>query len=108
MRKLFVILSVIFTVLGITFSILPFDTLAFFPLGLALTFCLLILKKSQDNQKKLPKILLFLCALSSAFVVGKTLLVKDKVVQDKKFEQQKTETKIEAKKELEELENDLE
>ena len=38
----------------------------------------------------------------------KTLLIKDEVVQDTKFEQQKIETKQEAKQELETLEKDLE
>jgi hypothetical protein len=108
MRKLFLVLAIAFTVLAIVFSVLPLDTIAFLPIGLALVFCLLLLKKSEDNQKTLPKILLFICALSSAFVIGKTLLIKDEVVEDTQFEQQKIETKQEAKKELEELENDLE
>ena len=60
------------------------------------------------NQKKLPNILLLLCVLSSLFVLGKTLLVKDEVVKDAKFENEKMETKKEAKKELEDLEKDLE
>lgn len=108
MRKLFLILGIVFTVLAIVFSVLPLDTIAFLPIGLALIFCLLLLKKSDDNQKKLPNILLLLCVLSSVFVLGKTLLIKDEVVQDTKFEQQKIETKQEAKKELEDLEKDLE
>lgn len=108
MRKLFLALAIVFTVLAIVFSALPLDTIAFLPIGLALIFCLLLLKKSNDSQKMLPKILLFICALSSVFVLGKTLLIKDEVVQDTQFEQQKIETKQEAKKELEELENDLE
>lgn len=108
MRRLFIILSVIFTVLGITFSVLPFDTIAFLPVGLAIAFCLLALKKSDDNQKKFPKILLTISVLCSVYVLGKTLLIKDEVVKDEKFEKQKIENKKEAKKELEELENDLE
>jgi hypothetical protein len=48
------------------------------------------------------------CWVSSLFVLGKTLLVKDQVVKDTKFEKEKMETKIEDKKELEELEKDLE
>jgi hypothetical protein len=108
MRKLFLVFAIAFTVLSIVFSALPLDTIAFLPIGLALLFCLLLLKKSEDNQKMLPKILLFIGVLSSAFVLGKTLLIKDEVVEDTQFEQQKVETKMEAKKELEELENDLE
>ena len=108
MRKLLVVLEIIFTALAIIFSALPLDTIAFLPIGLAMVFCLLLLKKSAVNQKKLPNILLLLCVVSSLFVLGKTLLVKDQVVKDTKFEKEKMETKIEAKKELEDLEKDLE
>ena len=108
MRKLFLILGISFTVLAIAFSVLPMDTLAFLPIGLALVFCLLLLKKSNENQKIIPNILLLLCVLSSVFVLGKTLLIKDEVENDRLFEQQKIETKQEAKQELEDLEKDLE
>ena len=111
MRKLLIGFAVFFTLLAITLSVLPFDTLAFLPIGLAIVFGLLLMQKSNENQKKLPKILLTITAICSAFVLGKTLLVKDEIEVDKTFEKQKIETKQEAKKELEELEqleNDLE
>lgn len=111
MRKLFLVLALTFTLLAIAFSVLPMDTLAFLPIGIAMIFCLLLLKKSNDNQKKLPNILLFLCVLSSMFVLGKTLFIEDKVEKDPKREKQKVEEKAEDKKDLEQiesLENDLE
>lgn len=108
MRKLFLVLGIIFTVLAIVFSVLPMDTIAFLPIGLAIISCLLLLKNSEANQKKLPNILLFVCVVSSVFVLGKTLLIKNEVEKDAQFEQQKVETKQEAKKELEDLEKDLE
>jgi predicted histidine transporter YuiF (NhaC family) len=108
MRKLFLVLGILFTLVAITFSILPMDTIAFLPIGLALLFSLVLLKKSNENQKKLPNILLLLCVTSSVFVLGKTLLIKDEVEKDAKFEKEKIETKQEAKKELEALEKDLE
>jgi predicted membrane protein len=108
MRKLFLVLGILFTVLAIAFSALPMDTIAFLPIGLAMIFCLLLLKKSEANQKKLPNFLLILCVLSSVFVLGKTLLIKDEVVKDIQFEKEKIETKKEAQKELEDLEKDLE
>jgi multidrug transporter EmrE-like cation transporter len=107
MRKILVVLGIIFTILSIVFSFLPMDTIAFLPIGLALVFGLLLLKKSNENQKILPSILLLLCVLSSVFVLGKTLLIKDEVEKDVKFEQQKVEENKEAKKELENLEKDL-
>jgi hypothetical protein len=71
---------------------------------LAIIFGLLTLKKSEESQKKLPKVLLVIGALCSVVVLGKTLLIKDEVATDTQFEQQKIETKQEAQKELEELE----
>lgn len=108
MRKLFLVLGVLFTLIAIVFSALPMDTIAFLPIGLALIFCLLLLKKSNENQKKLPNILLLICVLSSVFVLGKTLIIKDEIEKDAKFEKEKIENKQEAKKELEDLEKDLE
>lgn len=108
MRKLFLVLGIVFTLLALAFAYLPMDTLAFLPIGLALIFCLLLLKNSNDNQKIIPNILLLLCVLCSVFVLGKTLLIRDKVEKDTKFEKEKIETHKEAKKELEALEKDLE
>jgi hypothetical protein len=42
--------------------------------------------------------------LCVAFVLGKTFLIKDEVAVDTQFEKEKIETKIEAQKDLEELE----
>lgn len=104
MRKLFLILAYIFGALGIAFTILPMDTLAFLPIGLSIIFGLLTLKKSEESEKKFPKIILIIAAFCSVVVLGKTLLIEDEVATDTQFEQQKIETKQEAKKELEELE----
>lgn len=104
MRKLFLILACIFGALGIAFTILPMDTLAFLPIGLSIIFGLLTLKKSEESEKKFPKIILIIAAFCSVVVLGKTLLIEDEVATDTQFEQQKIETKQEAKKELEELE----
>jgi uncharacterized membrane protein YqgA involved in biofilm formation len=104
MRKLFLILACVFGGLGIAFTILPMDTLAFMPIGLTLIFGLLTLKKSAESQKKFPKILLVIAAFCSIVVLGKSLLIEDEIATDTQFEQQKMETKQEAQKELEELE----
>lgn len=80
------------------------DTLAFLPIGLALVFGLLLLKKSEIGKKKFPNILLLVCVLCSVFVLGKTLFVKDEVQKDVQFEQQKIESKKEDIKDLEGLE----
>lgn len=104
MRKLLLVLAIIFTSLGLLFSALPFDTLAFLPIGLGLVFALLALRKSEGFQAKLPKWLLFTGLGCVVFVLGKTLLIKDEVAVDAAFEKEKIETKKEAQKDLEELE----
>lgn len=108
MRKVYLVFAIFFTLLALVFSFLPLDTIAFLPIGVALLFCLLVLKKSTENQKTIPKTLLFVCGITTIFVVGKTVFVKDEVLVDTKFEKEKIEIKKEAQKELEELEKDLE
>lgn len=104
MRKTFLILSYIFTALSVLFSALPLDTLAFIPIGLA-TICLVIaFLKSDISQRTWPKRLFIITYLCAAVVIVKTFFFKDEVAVDQQFEQQKIETKQEAKKELEELE----
>ena len=104
MRKLLLVLGIVFTLLGIAFTILPMDTLAFLPIGLAIVFGLLTMRKSNESQKKLPNYLLIISVICSMVVIGKALFIEDTVEKDPEFEKQKIETKQEAKKELEELE----
>lgn len=108
MRKIYLLLSIVFTILSIVFTILPMDTLAFLPIGLAIVFCLVTLAKSIENQKKIPQVFLIISVMCSVIVLGKTIFIKDEIEKDQQFEQQKIETKSEAKKELEALENELE
>lgn len=104
MRKTFLILSYLFAALSILFSALPMDTLAFIPIGLA-TICLVItFLKSDISQRAWPKRLFIITYICAAVVVVKTAFFKDEVAVDQQFEQQKIETKQEARKELEELE----
>ena len=107
MRKTFLILAIVFTVLSVAFSILPFDTLALAPIGVSLIFIFIAFKKSSVEQRKFPKILFTIAYICAIVVLGKTFLIKDKVAVDTKFEQQKKDTKQEAKKDLEDLEKDL-
>jgi len=107
MRKTILILSFIFVVISIIFSILPFDTLALLPIGITLILIFITFKKSDTNQRKLVKWLFGITYICALFVLGKTYLIKDEVEKDQQFEQQKVETKQEAKKELEDLEKDL-
>jgi hypothetical protein len=104
MRKTFLILSIIFLVISIVFSALPLDTLALLPIGITLILLFITFKKSEVNQRQLLNWLFIITYLCGIFVLGKTFLIKDEVAVDQQFEQQKIETKQEARQELEELE----
>jgi len=108
MRKLLVILACLFTILSVAFSALPLGTLALLPIGLALILSFLTLKKSTDSQKKLPKILLAIAGISLLFVIGKEVFVKEEVAKDVQFEKTIQQSKMEDKKDLEDLEKELE
>jgi energy-coupling factor transporter transmembrane protein EcfT len=103
MRKLFLVLAIIFTALSIVFAYLPLGTLALIPIGIAILFGILALKKSDIKQQKVVKVILLFAILSLVFVVGKEIFTKDEVVIDKQFDTKKVESKKEAKKDLEEL-----
>ena len=104
MRQLFLVITSIFTVLSVVFSFLPLGTLALIPIGIALLFGFLALKKSDLKQAKWVKALLVVALLSLVFVVGKEIFMKDEVEVDQQFDTKKAESKKEAQKELDELE----
>lgn len=105
MRKLFITIASIFTVLGLLFAFLPLGTIALIPILISLIFAFLAFKKSiENNETKVPKVLLVLSLIALVIVIGKELAVKDEVVEDHQFDQEKVESKIEAQKDLEELE----
>ena len=103
MRKLFLFIASIFTALSIVFAYLPLGTLALIPIGIAILFGFLTLKKSDLKQQKVVKVTLLFAILSLVFVLGKEIFTKDEVVIDKQFDTRKIESKKEAKKDLEEL-----
>ena len=103
MRKLFLVIASIFTALSIVFAFLPLGTLALIPIGIAILFGILALKKSDLKQQKAVKVILLFAILSLVFVIGKEIFTKDEVVVDKQFDTKKIESKKEAKKDLEEL-----
>ncbi|HLA54861.1 MAG TPA: hypothetical protein VK623_02070, partial [Flavobacterium sp.] len=68
-----------------------------------LIFGFIAFKMSAEDQKRVPKVVLIIAALSLAGVIGKEVFIKDEVEVDKQFEQKKIESEKEAKKDLEEL-----
>jgi uncharacterized membrane protein len=103
MRKILIILTVIFVVLSILFTILPLGTIAFLPIGISFVLCFVTFQQSKLNQRVLPKILLVLSVLTFLVVIGKAVFVKDVIVKDQIFEQNKVEQKKEDIKDLEGL-----
>ena len=61
MRKTFLILAIIFTIISIAFSVLPFDTLALAPIGVTLIFIFIAFKKSSVEQRNSFHNCLYLC-----------------------------------------------
>ena len=59
MRKLFLIIASVFTILSIVFAFLPLGTLGLLPVGIALLFGFITLRKSNATQAKLIKVLLW-------------------------------------------------
>jgi hypothetical protein len=104
MRKLFLVIASVFTTLSIVFAFLPLGTLALIPVGIALGFGFLALKKSDDKQGKFVKLLLLLSFLSLLVVIGKEVFTKDELEVDQQFEEKKIESKKEAQQDLEQLE----
>jgi len=104
MRKILLIVAVVLTLVSILFSILPLDTLALAPIGLALLFIFFAFKKSDVKQRKFTKFLFIITYICGLYVLGKTYLIKDKVTVDTKFEQEKVDSKKEDLKDLEGLE----
>ncbi len=104
MRKLFLGITIFFTTLSVVFAFLPLGTLALIPVGVALLFGFLTLKKSDASQAKWVKVLLIITTLSLVIVIGKEIFTKDVVAADQQFDTKKVESKKEAQKELEDLE----
>ena len=100
MKKIVFVMARVFTFLSVLFAILPLGTLALIPIGIALIFGLLAIKKSEANQTKWIKIVLAITVLSLVFVIGKEVFTKDEVQVDQQFNATKEASKQEAQKEL--------
>lgn len=103
MTRLFIILSIVFSVFGLAFTILPMGTIALIPIGLAFIFAFIAILRQRENL--FPKILLLIIFVNLLTVIGKEVFVKDVVEADQQFESVKEQSEQEAQKELEDLEN---
>ena len=103
MRKFYIIIAILFGIVGIIFTILPLGTIAVLPVIIAIFAGLLAFLKSSFDNKTLPRIILIISATTLLVVIGKAVLIKDKVTVDKQFEIKKEESKKEDIKDLEGL-----
>lgn len=103
--KLFAILGLIGAVLGLLFSFLPISNLAVFPaiIGLFLGLIAFSSAKKQGLSFAFPRVVVIVAALAIAISVGKQLLFKNKVVEDKEFIKNNDKSEQDAVKDLEEL-----
>lgn len=103
MRKALNIVSIVFLVLGVAFTILPMGTIALLPIGLTVLTSAVSFWQSKDKQRILPRIVLVLSVITFLVVIGKDVFVKDEVKVDQQFEQKKIESQKEDMKDLEGL-----
>ncbi len=102
MNRFLIILSLVFGVLGVVLTLLPFGTLALIPIALAFIFALITV--FRQREKLLPKLVLLIVFANFLTVIGKEVFIKDVVEVDEQFETIKQQSEQEAQKDLEGLE----
>ena len=105
MRKTFIIISIVFFIIGLVLTFLPMGTIPLLPLLIAGATSIVAFLLSKDKAKFFPKFALLAIVLVSMVVIGKEVLIENKVVVDNKFIQEKQQSKQEAKKDLEDIEH---
>ena len=103
MKKLFVILGVITTILALIFAFLPLGSIALLPAFAAVIFSFLAFRLTEPKTPFI-KSLLGLGILLVSVGIGKTLLTSEEVVIEEAYEEKMETSKQEALKDLEALE----
>ena len=114
MKTFLNVLSIVFLVFGLAFTILPLGTIAFLPLALALICAAIALYLAKDAGKKLSKALLVIGMALALAVIVKLIVVKHEIEPATEEEMQQQEQvdqenlnvleELDALEELEELE----
>ena len=104
MKKVFIVLGVLFALISVIFTVLPLGTLAIIPIVPALFFGFLGFRNSYGKQMYISRLAILVAGLMLVIVIGKELLIKDEVIADEQFEQTKADSEKETVKELEEIE----
>lgn len=99
------ILATVVLILGITFTILPMDTLAFLPIGITLLLAAISYFAVSPKKQKWEKFISIISLILVLIVTFKALFIKDEVAVDKEFQQKQTEAEKQDIQDLEELED---
>ena len=110
MRKLFIILGLIFAIIAVLISVLPLSNLAFIPAIIAIICGLIAYLKSKPINASLRTITLVF--ILGVFAIGissyKAVFSKTEVGNTKQLEAKEKKSEKEAIKDLDELDIDLE
>ena len=83
MRILVITLSIIAAVLGLALSILPFGSIAFIPIGMAIIFGLIALKISKKEEKNTVIVkVIFIAAIMAFGLSTYNTLRPDEIIED--------------------------
>lgn len=107
MRKILIILTIIFLVLSLVFVILPMGSIALLPTAFAALFAIGAFVKSETAKKNLAKWLMITAVAFFVVALGKVIFIKDEAVVDQQFQQEQIQSTQDAQEELEMLEDDL-
>ncbi len=105
MRQLFIILSLILSLLGLILSILPFGTIALFPIIAAFIFGLLAFRISKKEQKNLTiiKIIFFITIVSLCISIYRSVFENNIIENDIETIEKEKQSEKETIEELEEI-----
>ncbi|MHB9056325.1 MAG: hypothetical protein ACYC2P_09290 [Paludibacteraceae bacterium] len=104
MRKVLIVLTIVFVALSVIFVILPMGSIALLPTGLAVLLSILAFLNSEKVQKKLPEWLGIISIALFVLALGKVIFIKDKVEVDQQFQQEQVQSSQDAQQELEGIE----
>ena len=107
MRKILIVLTIIFLILSLIFVILPMGTIALLPTAFAALFAIAAFVKSESAKRNLVKWLMIVAIAFFVIALGKVIFIKDEAENDQKFQQEQIQSTKDAQEELEMLEEDL-
>ncbi|GGG44069.1 FUSC family protein [Bizionia arctica] len=105
MRKLFIILGIIASVLALVLSVLPLSNLAYFPAIAALIFGMIAFYLSKKNSEsiKTVQLVFLLTIISLSISIYKSIFYTVEVGNTEELEQREQESQEDALEELEDI-----